>query len=388
MARIVHFGKFHPSTAGGMESYAWECLQMQSQWSWVNKVYSVYFDDPKRVSVRQSREFDSNVVSVPIQARLKLKSAPLPHPIGLLKAARMVGKIDVIHFHHPNPSMHPVLFLLRLMNPTASVVVHYHSDIEKQRVLRKFYHPFLSSLLNAASAIIATSPNYLRSSKLLRKYHKKVSVVPFGIEPRPRHNSKGSLAGPIRILSCGRFVEYKGFDILLRSFAQLRDLENVRLTVIGDGPLMGRYRELVADLKLKEFVSLPGFLNQEEMIKDYERADIFVLPSVSRTEAFGLALLEAMAFGLPTITTAIGTGTEYLVEKDFNGLVVEPRDPRALANAIQKLIDEPELRSKMGKRSLQLVENRFSKQKHYLDLESLYLNLVNRSDQIRASAFH
>jgi rhamnosyl/mannosyltransferase len=204
-------------------------------------------------------------------------------------------------------------------------------------------------ILQRADAIIATSPPYVESSAVLRQYGEKVHIVPLGIHTSLYESANATRVGALLgewspdgeplILFAGRLRYYKGIEVLLQAVPHLR---SGRVLIVGGGPERARLDALVERLHLMDRVHFLGALSDEELLALRHAArlsgGLFVLPAVQRSEAFGLVLLEAMAAGLPLITTELGTGTSWVNQHGSTGFVVPPNDPLALAAAINELV--------------------------------------------------
>jgi glycosyltransferase involved in cell wall biosynthesis len=291
----------------------------------------------------------------------RFTSAPLNYSFtAWLK--RLAPRADLLHFHFPNPTAELSYLLARVPRP---VLVTYHSDIVRQALLGKCYAPFLRSFLDRADLILATSPDYRRSSRFLSCYSHKTRVVPLGIDLdrftldqmeaetvraiRRRHG------GPL-VLFIGRFRYYKGLHVLIDAMERV----NGRLLLIGNGPLYARLRDRARRSGWAERIVFLGERSDREVVQFLHACDLFVLPSVQRSEAFGIVQLEAMACGKPLVCTAIGTGTTYVNQHGRTGWVVPPDDPRRLATAIQHLLDHPRVRERFGAAGRARVREEFS----------------------------
>ncbi len=260
-------------------------------------------------------------------------------------------KADILHYHLPNPTA--VLSHL-MVRPKGKVIVHYHSDIVRQKRWLKMYAPFRDAFLSKADRIIATSPNYVESSEVLQKYQEKCTVVPFGV-PMSRFTISPEVetqAEVIRkrygmglILYVGILRYYKGLKYLIQAMERV----NGKLLIVGNGPLLPDLIEHTRKLPYSDRII---FLGQVESVTPYYFAsDIFCLPSIYRSEAFGIVLAEASACGLPLVSTELGTGTSYINQHDETGIVVPPEDPWALANALNILLNDATLRYRFGNAS-------------------------------------
>jgi rhamnosyl/mannosyltransferase len=176
------------------------------------------------------------------------------------------------------------------------------------------------------------------------------------------------------LLFIGRHRYYKGIDHLL---ASLQQVENAELWIGGDGPMRLEWEQLAAGLGLAERVRFLGDITPEALPGVYSSADLFVLPSTLRAEAFGIVLLEAMAAGLPCVTTELGTGTSYIVQDGKTGRVVRPGDPAALAQVLQELISEPAEMQRMGAAGRERVFNEFTLEHMAERVESIYRTIMD-----------
>jgi rhamnosyl/mannosyltransferase len=269
---------------------------------------------------------------------------------------------DVAHLHFPYP-------LGELANHffghARKTVITYHSDIIRQKYLRVAYAPLLARVLARADRIIASSPNYIASSPVLARYKNKCVVVPLGIDPTPFEISpSGSLSygekDRVRLLFVGHLRYYKGVNYLIEA---MPETPRAQLTIVGSGPMERAWRELAQRLNVSERVTFAGEVSDAELPGYYAASDIFVLPASERSEAFGAVQLEAMASGKPVVCTELGTGTSFVNVNEETGLVVPARDSDALARAINRLIDDPALRARMGAAGRARVRDKFTLEK-------------------------
>jgi rhamnosyl/mannosyltransferase len=268
---------------------------------------------------------------------------------------------DIVHLHHP----YPIGELAWLLRSPAPAVISYHSDIVRQRQLLRVYRPFLRRVLARARFILVNDLRYAESSPHLGRHLAKCRPVPWGIEverygPRPdlaprAAELRRTLGTPL-VLFIGQLRYYKGVQFLLEAMRRT----DGHLAVIGDGPERARLEEVGRSKDLAGRVHLLGRLSDEDVIAAYHACDVFVLPSVYRSEAWGFVILEAMAAGKPVITTELGTGTSILNRQGETGLVVPPADPEALARAIDALLGDPAAREAMGRKGYERVSRNFT----------------------------
>jgi rhamnosyl/mannosyltransferase len=257
---------------------------------------------------------------------------------------------DVLHLHVPNPAM--ILALLRA-RPKSHLVVTYHSDIIKQKVLGAMFRPLERLAYRRVRAILPTSPDYVGGSSFLRPYGDKLRVLPHGIElDEYLHPSEADCAaaaalraehpGPLWV-GCGRLVYYKGFLNAVRALTRVAGT----LIVVGEGPERSALEAEAAHLGVSDRLVFAG--RAPRLAPYYLAADAFWFPSNARSEAFGLVQVEAMASGCPVINTSIPyRGVAWVSRHEREGLTVPMDDPAALAEAANRLITEPGLRDRLA----------------------------------------
>ncbi|HEX6748117.1 MAG TPA: glycosyltransferase [Longimicrobium sp.] len=346
--RVLHVGKFYPPHAGGMESHLELLCRMTK--ADVDLQVLVSADDPHTV-----HELVDGIPVTRVGTKLTLASASL-NP-GMAREIRRADA-DLVHFHHPNPT---AVLSYRAARPRGRLVVTYHSDIVRQRVLGPLFSPILHRFLRRADAVIASSPNYAASSPVLRRHAERVSVIPFGIDPHEFQQVDQDEAAAIRrhhgeriVFAAGRLVYYKGFDYLVRAMRRV----DAALLIAGDGPLRGELARLAAEESVAGRVTLLGPV--PDLRPYYHAADVFALPSVARSEAFGIVQMEAMACGLPVVNTALDTGVPFVSPDGVSGLTVAPADVDALADALNRLLGDAALRGRLGRGGRERVAGELS----------------------------
>ncbi|MGY9341196.1 glycosyltransferase [Citrobacter braakii] len=260
----------------------------------------------------------------------------------ILRWLRIRNDYDIIHIHMPNPLANLVFFLFPPKRKI-KVVVHWHSDIVKQKLLKYFILPFQFFTLRRSAVILATSEPYLNSSEDLIKYKNKCIVVPIGIVSQYEKvnqekvkNIREKYKDKKIIFAMGRHVYYKGFEYLIRATENLSDSYVVLLG--GDGVLSPKLKLLANELNVQNKVIFLGKVPQEDVASYYAAADAFCLPSIERSEAYGVVQLESMSVGTPVISTSInGSGVSWVNKHNVSGIVVPPKDCKALSEAISKI---------------------------------------------------
>ncbi|MCX6363391.1 MAG: glycosyltransferase, partial [Actinobacteria bacterium] len=258
---------------------------------------------------------------------------------------------DVINLHSPYPWGE--LSFLQASLDVPSVVL-YHSDIVRQKRLLTAYRPFLERFLDRVDLIVTSSPNMVRHSPFLAPRAEKCRVVPFGLPAerlaatlavlRRAAELRAAHAGRHIVLFVGRLVYYKGVDVLVRAMLGV----DADLVLIGSGPLHAELRELASAAGIAARVTFLAPQGDDELSAWYHAADVFCLPSVARSEAFGLVQIEAHAAGTPVVSTDLHTGVPYANPDGVTGLIVPPGDALALAAALNRLLGDDELRARLG----------------------------------------
>ena len=338
MHRVLELGKFYPPYMGGIETHLEAlCGELHDR-----------FEMQVAVSSDSAHTTTGVRAGIPV-TRLGTPFSVTTAPVspGLPSAIRR-ARPDLVHLHLPHPG--GVLGLLgsRYRGP---LVLTHHSDVVRQRFMSAVFQPLLAAVMRRAAAIVVTSPDYLATSPVLAPYRERCRVVPYGISleqfasPDPARVAEiRQQFGPRLLLAVGRLVYYKGFEVLVRA---MRDVE-ARLVIIGDGPLEGSLRALAAAEGVAGKVTLAGEVQNADVAPFFAAADVFVLPSVARSEAFGIVQLEAMASGTPVVNTALDSGVPWVSRHEVTGLTVPPGDPRALAAALERLLNDRALRDRLG----------------------------------------
>lgn len=288
-------------------------------------------------------------------------SCPLSFSFMLL-FRKMAKTADAVHINVPFPLADAALLL---SGYKGKVAVSWHSDIVKQKKLMLFYRPFMMYLLKRADIIFVATEGHIDSSDVLPQFREKCRLLPYGITPgdylsierRPVLTERLRDKNAVKVFFTGRLVYYKGVDVLLRAFRMVRDCE---LFIAGTGQLEESLKKYARTHGLSEKVHFLGFLPDDELKQAYADCDIFVLPSVAKSEAFGIVQLEAMIYGKPVINTRLPSGVPFVSVHGETGITVPPSSPKALAAAINKLAAEPTLREKLGKNATVRVRRHFS----------------------------
>lgn len=353
MIKVLHFFKtYYPDSMGGIEQVIFQiaegtrALGVQSE---------VLYLSPRGAA--RNEPVGSHLTH---RSKLDLHVASTGFSLSAMKDfAELAGQADIVHYHFPWPYMDLVHFLARLNKPT---VVSYHSDIIKQKWLLKLYQPLMNRFLSSVDRIVVSSPNYAAHSPVLTHFKDKLAVIPFGLDRAtyPRATAEKLAYWRARLgerffLFVGALRYYKGLDYLLQAAA----INRLPVVILGGGFLEGQLKQQAAELGLAN-VHFLGGLADDDKAALLELCYAFAFPSHLRSESFGISLLEAAMYGKPLISCEMGSGTTFINLADQTGLVVPPRDARALSQAMQRLWDDPAMAQAMGTNALRRYEEVFT----------------------------
>ncbi|MBM3205009.1 glycosyltransferase family 4 protein [Candidatus Uhrbacteria bacterium] len=290
---------------------------------------------------------------------------------------------DVIHLHYPFLGV--AERLLSGIQREIPIVMTFHMDPTPKgikgvlvRAHRMMIQPFL---LPHASKIIVSSLDYAQRSSarhFFATHLDRVVELPFGIDteffsPGPSHRERFLIpADAPTLLFVGgldRAHSFKGVEELFRAFAMLDP--STHLIMIGDGDVRTVYESIARESGFESRVHFLGRVDDETVRDAYRSADVFVFPSTSEAEAFGLVAVEAEACGLPVVASSL-PGVRTVVRHQETGFLVPPKDVEALAAAIKQLLSDAPMRRTFGERGRALAQERFSWDRHLDGLMEVY----------------
>jgi glycosyltransferase involved in cell wall biosynthesis len=294
-----------------------------------------------------------------------------------LRLWRRVSDHDLLALHAPFP-LADLMFALGL-GRDRPLVVHYHADIVSHAGLRWPLEALMRRTLRRADAIIVSNAVLLHNSPPLQEFAGKCHVVPFGVDVSKYHRpvrrcddddaerDRGGL-----VLACGQLLSRKGFDVLVRAAVGRR----FEVWIIGEGPERTRLERMIRSLGVADRVRLLGSAPQAKLAKFMASADVFVLPSVTNAETFGIAQLEAMAAGRPIINTSLDTAVPRVARHGIEAITVPPGDHARLAEAIETLLRDPERRRRMGHAAQLRAMTQYSIDTFRKGIETVYRHAV------------
>ena len=351
--RILQLGKFYP-IRGGVEKVMWDLTSGLSARGIDCDMLCAELEKDEIIHLNEHGRV------ICLKAWMK-KAATMIAPKMISWLRKHKGEYDIVHVHHPDPM---ACLALRLSGYKGRVVLHWHSDILKQKTLLKLYAPLQRWLIRRADIIIGTTPVYLKESPYLQDVQDKTAAVPIGIKPVTfdeglANQWRERYPGKKLVVSIGRLVPYKGYGYLAAAATHLGP--DYQILIVGDGPQREKLEEEARNLDMQDKVRFLGYVEDEETHALLGACDVFVLSSVMKTEAFGIVQIEAMSLGKPVIATKIPqSGVSWVNADGVSGLNVPVKDAEALADAIRRICTDETLHRKFSEGAKNRFETRFT----------------------------
>ena len=313
-----------------------------------------------------------------------IMSTPLA-PTYPFKFLERVKSSDIVVHHAP----FPLTDLAVLLMPKDSIlIVHWHAEVVGRPWLMRVLAPFIRNSLKRADKIIVSNRVIIENSPFLKEFEAKCAVVPYGCDDAywGELDQAEQLAAdgiqkehPRLVLAVGRLVSYKGHEIFLRAMQNV-DADAV---IIGEGALKADLIRLAEELGVAVRVKFLGALQPHEVKQYIHAAKVLAFPSVTEAEAFGLVQLEAMSAGKPIVNTALATAVPYVARDGKEGLTVPPSEPVALAEALCRLLDQPDFAAKLGQAAKERVRSEFSRTLFLSRMQEVYKDVYQRRRSAR-----
>lgn len=361
--RILHIGKYFSPYQGGIESFQLALMDEMARRGAAQHALVHHERFAVQSKTIRTVEFGQAYVVEKVRCFGQLMYMPVA-PGFLWHMYRAIRQFwpDVIHLHMPNPVG---LFLPWLVPKSLPILVQWHSDVlgvKSEAWLDwayRLYRPLEQRLLKRAQAVTISSQAYYQASEALFRWQDRCHVIPLGLpdpfvsahivsEPSSEVADPSDLTatGVLKVLAIGRFTAYKGFQYLLEAVAQLEDVD---LTIVGDGPLRAGMVQWVQSRNLAKRVHLPGTVSDAGKQQFLLNCDVFCLPSIARSESFGVVLLEAMAAAKPCMVSDVkGSGMTTIVEAGKNGYHFQPESAEAIQTVLKTLLQDREKLISMG----------------------------------------
>jgi len=345
--KVLHFGRFYSPYFGGLERHVELLLTSLNR--------TIGADNIVANDRFKNEVLEVNGYRVYKIASLGLLAGTAVAPGMLLRARSLckMNKYDIVHLHFPDPLSH---LAAAFLPPNVKVVISWHSDVVRQENLLTLYKPFLDRLVRRADAIIAATPLHFSTSTQLSACLSKdrLHVIPYGIDidrfalTREVFEATAVIRkryeGKKLVFSVARHVYYKGYEYLLQAMKSVDAL----LLLGGTGPLHEDLKRQAEELQLAGKVVFLGRVPDNDLPAYYHAAEVSCMPSVERSEAFGIVQVEAMACRKPIVCCELNNGVTYVNQPGVTGLAVPPREPLALAAALNELLCDERKRTAMG----------------------------------------
>ena len=371
MKKILHVSKYYYPFRGGTEQIALDCVN-SSKDIYEQKV--ICFNHKK--GSKKDAIYGVEVIRCGCFAKVSSQALSLCYG-KFFKEIIKCFVPDIIIFHYPNPFVGR--YLLKYIPKQTKLVVYWHLDIVKQKILKNFFARQNRELIKRADMLIATSPKYVEGSTYLKETIYKCKIIPNCINEKrlllseeiktAARKIRSDNKGKIICLAVGRHTKYKGFKYLIQAS---RKLDNrFEIFIAGKGE---ETKHLKKEAKGDKKIHFLGSIN-DDILKAYFLAmDIFCFPSVTKNEAFGLALAEGMYFEKPVVTFNIpGSGVNYVSINGNTGIEVPNRNVDAYAKALDKLAKNPDLRLIYGRNGKERVINNFL----YIQFKNNIIEAIN-----------
>ncbi|BBB15048.1 glycosyl transferase group 1 [Candidatus Rickettsiella viridis] len=375
MERILHIGKFSQGKVGGIETALDNLINGLSPFFQLFKVVSN--NHFKLETIKKPQHLEVNVPSMGLLANTPICPTMAYH----VKKMHKRFNFSIVHLHLPNPMAH---FSSEFLPASVKRIVSWHSDIVKQKHLLPFYQPWVGRLLEKSAAVIVATHDLAEKSSQLAIARKKgiLHVIPYGIDINSFNAEDSRIAvdmlrkkfkGKFIIFSLGRHVAYKGFCYLIEAMSYMQD--DCILLLGGEGPLTMQLKKQVKGLGLTQRIHFLGQLPTRKLTTYFHACHVFCMSSIEKNEAFGLVQLEAMACTKPVVSCDLGN--DDMVNQDgITGLVVPPKSPVFLANALTKLYQEPVLRRQLGEAAYSYVKEKYTYGRMVNTVQALYEDVL------------
>lgn len=357
--RILHLCKVYLPIRGGVQKVVHLIARLTDQYA--HQVLTTGEDG----AVKNQKIDDIDITRC--RSYLEIASMPIA-PTMVIKARKKTKEVDIVCVHFPFP-LADLSLMFTLRRPP--IIVFWHSNIVAQRKLKWVTYPLVLLTLWRASRIVVTSRKMIDNSSLLQQFSKKVETIPYGL---PEFDKSIRFKSKTRdcFLLIGRHVSYKGMEIAIKA---MRNVE-VGLVIVGDGPLFEKHKLLADTLEIQDKIKFEKNASDEQVSKLIHDCIGLIVPSILHNEAFALVQLEAMRQKRPIINTRLPSTVPTVARDQQEGLTVEPNDPEALSDAMNKLACDPELANKLGNRGYSRFKSHYTDAHYKHALDSLFHDVL------------
>tara|TARA_B100000678_G_C18224650_1_gene508354 strand:+ start:752 stop:1867 length:1116 start_codon:yes stop_codon:yes gene_type:complete len=364
---VVHLGKYYKPYQGGVEKVNSDLAESCQCFT----VKVIAFDE-------KGSSYESSGGVEVFRSKVDFSVASAPISIKYLINVLRFSKNNILHVHMPNPFANFSIFLSFLVGRKGKLILHWHSDIVKQKKLYLFYRPLVNWLLDKADIVIATSPIYIEGSQQLKNHKDKCKVIPIGVDsllPKVNYERVNKLKKYFNnkkiVFSLGRHIYYKGFSCLIDAASYISD--DAVVVIGGNGEETQIYHEKITSMGLNDKVYLIGKIDDEELASYYYASEVFCLPSIEKSEAFGVVQIEAMSTGTPIVSTNItGSGVPWVNKDGFSGFVCNPNDAKDLADKVNVILSDDSVREELSLGARKRYISFFTKERMCQEFDAVY----------------
>jgi rhamnosyl/mannosyltransferase len=325
---------------------------------------------------------------VPVETVASLGTVySVPVAVGYIPAFIRAVKNASVAVHHAPFPLTDLAILLGLPAHVA-LIIYWHADIVGYPRLKRLLLPAIRRALARADKIVVSGTAMIENSELLKPFAEKCVVLPYGVDLEYWRSLNSADAAaiaelkrkhPRHIVALGRLVAYKGFDVLVRAMRHV----DARATIIGEGPQQHYLEQLAAELGVADRIQFVGRLSRHEIKMLFYSAGVMAFPSVSEAEAYGIVQVEAMATGLPIVNTNLPTTVPWVARHDQEALTVPPNDPIALANALNTILDQPDLARRLSASASNRATNEFAEDLFRARMSEIYIQALRAREARR-----
>jgi glycosyltransferase involved in cell wall biosynthesis len=369
-------GYFYPKV-GGLETIAYTTAKMLHESGKYN--VSIITSDYANTGKRKEVIDGMNVYRLPIM--FMLSNSPInPLWYFMMKDILKAEKTEILHTHSPVPFMADLAVFVAKMSKIP-VVSTYHSGSMKKGSL--IYDPiiyiyenyFLRKMFKMADVVVTVHQAFML--KNYPEFKNKTKFIPTGVDLNRfkyseinRETKIVSFIGRVELSS-----KWKGVDQLILAMKMVKDkVPDAKLMIVGGGDALDYYKKISIENEVESLVELVGPKFGDDLVDIYKKSRVIVLPSTSDSEAFSVTLVESMASGRPIIGTNIG-GTPQVIKNGQNGILVEPKDSKALADSIVKVLADYDYSKKLGDNGYTIAKN-FSWETQTLKYDQIFSGLL------------
>lgn len=375
--KILQLGKFYPPVFGGIQNVMYEFATGLND-------ESIHCDVlcSNNKNIYEVTSYETYKVFKSKSYGIHFSTSITPQMISILK--KIQDDYDVISIHFPDPMAAVALYMAK---PKGKVVLHWHSDIIKQKYLLKLFEPLQKWVINRADLIIGATKTHIKSSDQANLMLNKSIILPYPFDSKQfkeyvndelLSELKLKYQGKKIIFAMGRLVYYKGFEYLIEAATHLND--DYIILIGGEGKLKADFEKKIKDSNLQSKVELLGFIHHDVLGTYYQLCDLFCLPANLRSEMFGIVQLEAMSFGKPVITSNLKrSGICHVNIDNVTGLCVKPESPLAIANAAISILEDKEKYTQYSENCKKRVEEVFNKKIIIQKLIKIYKQVLSEA---------